>query len=236
MTCAINVEASDAKVIDLRVNDLVAPVGIDTPNPIFSWKMDSDAIGAAQTEYKIVVKAQGGNTAWDSGWVKSGNSVAIRYNGKALASQTKYEVSVTIKDQNGGVTEAATTTFVTAFFEENAFDDTKWISYQDSTMASLTKYTIDFDFKITEAAQGFKVTVVDGDGNAVPGVIVQICKDSCVPARTDDNGVASFNIAIEDGHKLSVMSCPEGYEYTGEAEVYLEEGATEYTLEISKVG
>jgi hypothetical protein len=155
MTCAINVEASDAKVIDLRVNDLVAPVGIDTPNPIFSWKMDSDAIGAAQTEYKIVVKAQGGNTAWDSGWVKSGNSVAIRYNGKALASQTKYEVSVTIKDQNGGVTEAATTTFVTAFFEENAFDDTKWISYQDSTMASLTKYTIDFDFKITEAAQGF---------------------------------------------------------------------------------
>ena len=88
----------------------------------------------------------------------------------------------------------------------------------------------------TEAAQGFKVTVVDGDGNSVPGVIVQICKDSCVPARTDDNGVASFNIAIEDGHKLSVMSCPEGYEYTGEAEVYLDEGATEYTLEISKVG
>ena len=88
----------------------------------------------------------------------------------------------------------------------------------------------------TEAAQSFKVTVVDGDGNAVSGVVVQICKDVCVPARTDDNGVASFNIAIEDGHKLSVMSCPEGYEYTGEAEVYLDEGATEYTLEISKVG
>lgn len=88
----------------------------------------------------------------------------------------------------------------------------------------------------TEAPAGFAVTVVDGDGNAVPGVMVQICKDACIPARTDDKGVATFNIAIEDGHKLSVMSCPEGYEYTGEAEIYLDEGATEYTLEISKVG
>ncbi len=88
----------------------------------------------------------------------------------------------------------------------------------------------------TVAPTGFKVTVVDGDGNVVPGVMVQICKDSCIPAKTDDNGIATFNIGIEDGHKLSVMSCPAGYEYTGEAEIYLESGATEYTLEISKVG
>lgn len=88
----------------------------------------------------------------------------------------------------------------------------------------------------TAVPAGFTVTVVDGDGNTVSGVVVQICKDSCIPARTDDNGVATFNIEIEDGHKLSVMTCPEGYEYTGEAEIYLEAGATEYTLEISKVG
>lgn len=88
----------------------------------------------------------------------------------------------------------------------------------------------------TEAAKSFKVTIVDGDGNVVPGVIVQICKDACVPARSDDKGVALFNVAVEEGHKLSVMSCPEGYEYTGAREIYLEAGATEYTLEISKVG
>lgn len=83
--------------------------------------------------------------------------------------------------------------------------------------------------------KSFKVTVVDEGGNAVPGVMVQICKDACVPARTDDNGVATFSIEITDGYKLSVMSCPEGYEYTGEAEIYLENGATEYTLEIKAV-
>lgn len=83
--------------------------------------------------------------------------------------------------------------------------------------------------------KGFKVTVVDEGGNAVSGVMVQLCKDACVPAKTDDNGVATFTIEVTDGYKLSVMSCPDGYEYTGEAEIYLEDGATEYTLEIKAV-
>lgn len=83
--------------------------------------------------------------------------------------------------------------------------------------------------------KGFKVTVVDEDGNAVSGVMVQLCKDACVPAKTDDKGVATFTIEVTDGYKLSVMSCPAGYEYTGEAEIYLEDGATEYILELKAV-
>lgn len=85
-----------------------------------------------------------------------------------------------------------------------------------------------------ETTPKFEVTVKDVDGNIVEGVMVQLCKESCIPARTDANGVAIFNIEITDGYKLSVMSCPDGYEYTGDAEIYLEDGATEYTLEISK--
>lgn len=85
-----------------------------------------------------------------------------------------------------------------------------------------------------DATPKFEVTVKDGEGNAVEGVMVQLCKESCVPSRTDANGVATFNIEVTDGYKLSVMSCPAGYEYTGDAEIYLEDGATEYTLEITK--
>ncbi len=80
----------------------------------------------------------------------------------------------------------------------------------------------------------FTVTVVDADGNAVSGVMVQICKDSCIPAMTNASGEAVFNAEITDGYKLSVMSCPAGYTYEGEAEVYLEAGATEYTLTLTK--
>ncbi len=86
-----------------------------------------------------------------------------------------------------------------------------------------------------EPQTGFTVKVVDADGNPVPGVLVQMCKDSCVPSPTDVNGVATFStIETSDGYKLSVMSCPAGYVYTGEAEIYLESGLTEYTLEIEK--
>lgn len=84
-----------------------------------------------------------------------------------------------------------------------------------------------------QAAVAFKVTVVDGEGNPVPGVMVQICKDSCIPAKTDTDGIATFNnIEVTSEHKLSVMACPDGYTYSGEAEIYLEEGMTEYTLEL----
>ena len=85
-----------------------------------------------------------------------------------------------------------------------------------------------------DATPKFEVTVIDGDGNPVKGVMVQLCKDTCVPAMTDENGVAIFSEEITDGYKLSVMSCPEGYEYTGDAEIYLEDGDTEYTIEITK--
>lgn len=85
-----------------------------------------------------------------------------------------------------------------------------------------------------EATAKFEVTVTDTDGNTVKGVMVQLCKDTCVPAVTNEEGVATFNAEITDGYKLSVMSCPEGYEYTGDAEIYLDEGETSYTLEITK--
>ncbi len=85
----------------------------------------------------------------------------------------------------------------------------------------------------TEAeSAAFEVKVVDAEGNGVKGVMVQICKDVCIPAVTDDNGVATFSIEVTDEHKLSVLSCPEGYVYNGEAEVYLEDGETEYTVEL----
>ena len=87
-----------------------------------------------------------------------------------------------------------------------------------------------------EALPAFNVKVVDTAGNPVKGVMIQICKDVCVPAMSGDDGVAVFNnMEITDGYKLSVLSMPEGYEYTGEAEVYLESGITEYTVTINEV-
>ena len=85
------------------------------------------------------------------------------------------------------------------------------------------------------ANAGFKVTVNDDEGAAVAGVVLQVCKDTCVPCVTDAEGVATFNVEITSEHKLSVLTLPEGYEYTGEAEIYLEDGMTEFTVVVNKV-
>ncbi len=82
------------------------------------------------------------------------------------------------------------------------------------------------------ATASFEVMVVDQNGDAVPGVMVQICKDTCLPALTNSKGVATFNLEITDGYKLSVMSCPAGYDAQKVGEIYLDAGITEYTLEI----
>lgn len=104
----------------------------------------------------------------------------------------------------------------------------------DDIESSAVEESSEVESSEEEKSAAFEVKVVDTAGNPVEGVMLQICKDSCIPAKTDANGIASFNIEITEGHKLQVLTCPEGYEYTGEAEVYLEEGSTEYTVELSE--
>ena len=107
---------------------------------------------------------------------------------------------------------------------------------KDSESVTDTTEDSESESDTVEALPAFNVKVVDAAGNPVKGVMIQICKDVCVPAMSGDDGVAVFNnMEITDGYKLSVLSMPEGYEYTGEAEVYLESGITEYTVTINEV-
>ncbi len=117
-----------AYICDLRVNDFVCPIGIDTKKPYFSWKMASENIGAVQTAYHIIVKDESGAIMWDSGFVDTDCSIAIRYSGSPLSSLSKYIASVQIKDEKGVATDYAETCFETAFLSEDAFLDTLWIS------------------------------------------------------------------------------------------------------------
>ncbi len=98
--------------------------------------------------------------------------------------------------------------------------------------ANTTTTTVATTTTTQPQAASFEVKVVDRNGAPVQGVMIQICKDICVPKVTGADGVALFDLEIEDGHKLSVLSCPTGYSYTGEAEIYLESGSKTYTVEV----
>lgn len=78
----------------------------------------------------------------------------------------------------------------------------------------------------------YTVKVLDGAGAPMAGVMVQICKDSCMPGMTDAQGVATFRVAEAEGYKVSFLSVPEGY--TAEAEeFYFEAGSMELTLTLT---
>lgn len=62
--------------------------------------------------------------------------------------------------------------------------------------------------------------------------MVQLCKDACVPALTDANGVAKFNLP-EDDYKVSFTMMPAGYTYVDDVqEFHFEAGSTEMTITI----
>ncbi len=80
--------------------------------------------------------------------------------------------------------------------------------------------------------------VKDSDGNPIAGVMIQICKDTCMPAVTDEAGKAVWRVEETDGYKVSFSSgVPEGYAYVDEAvtEFYFEGDSKEITVIINAI-
>ncbi len=145
-------ESGDTRLYDLRTDDMVSPVGVDSKNPDFSWKMKSNVIGQSQSAYKIVVK-KGDSTVWDSGKVESSDSVDIPYAGETLEKACDYSWTVTVWDKNGKKVSASSE-FSTGIGGKKGFSDAKWISYDDKGLSRQTSYTVDFDFIIDSGNMG----------------------------------------------------------------------------------
>ncbi|MBX7256499.1 MAG: glycoside hydrolase family 78 protein [Candidatus Hydrogenedentes bacterium] len=83
---------SDALVYGLRCEYRSNPLGIDITQPRLSWKMEAAGRDRAQSAYQIIVASSKDNLAadkgdlWDTGKVKSDQSLNVVYSGTALAS------------------------------------------------------------------------------------------------------------------------------------------------------
>ncbi len=91
----VQARAADGPV-ELRVDNLKTPLGIDDAAPRFSWQLQDGARGARQTAYEVMVASraellrEGKADVWDSGRVASAQSLNVRYAGPALAPSTRY--------------------------------------------------------------------------------------------------------------------------------------------------
>lgn len=113
--------SSPCSAVRLRCEYQSAPLGIDEQKPRFSWQMKDSRKGARQSAYHIAVR-KGDALVWDSGVVKSGDSIQMEYAGKKLLPRTEYSWQVCIADQEGGWSEWSEV----AWFETGLMNTKTW--------------------------------------------------------------------------------------------------------------
>ncbi len=117
---------------NLTVKDAVA----GTKNPTFSWNLSSDSRNLTQLAYQIWVsdkltEFKNGNV-WNSGKVKSVQSVLIPFGGVELKPASLYFWKVKVWSLDGKESEwSEVASFRTGLFSETDWAGAKWIGYKD---------------------------------------------------------------------------------------------------------
>lgn len=133
LALAISAHAAPAH---LRTNALQDPLGIDTLHPTFSWQSDAKTPNWMQSSYEILVATDlahlrsGNAAAWDSGRVKSSESLNIAYAGAALQPQQHYLWKVIVWDNHDRQTASAVASFETGLMSAGDWK-AGWITRND---------------------------------------------------------------------------------------------------------
>ena len=85
--------------LEVLCETLSHPIGVDNPNPRFSWYPEDKSLLKLQKSYRVTVLC-GERTVWDSGETESRRSVAVEYEGEVLESCAEYicQVKSTLTD------------------------------------------------------------------------------------------------------------------------------------------
>ncbi|MFN8254355.1 MAG: family 78 glycoside hydrolase catalytic domain [Bacteroidales bacterium] len=102
---------AQVKVVEPLTENLVNPVGLDTRQPRFSWKLKSENRNVLQKAYELKVAESldnlksNTNLVWNSQKVESDSSVFVAFKGTSLKSNKKYYWQVRVWDNTGNVSE-----------------------------------------------------------------------------------------------------------------------------------
>ncbi len=112
------------KIGRLRCEYRENPVGIDELRPRMSWQLISEERGIMQVEYQIQVSENESFTqvSWDTGAVKSAQSIHVEYGGPELEACTRYFYRVRVHDNKGNDSSWSET----AFWETGLLGPEKW--------------------------------------------------------------------------------------------------------------
>lgn len=122
-------EKSAMQITELRVQNLENPIGIQSTNPVFGWKLLSEEKGSRQTAYRIVAASSESNLAngiydkWDTGKVVSSKNYCIVYEGKDVTSMERIYWSVMVWDHQDKETSFAEI----AHYEIGLLKESDWV-------------------------------------------------------------------------------------------------------------
>jgi alpha-L-rhamnosidase len=133
----------DAAVSGLTVEHRTDPLGVDADRPRFGWFMRSASRGRSQGAYQILVASSpdkltsASADVWNSGRVRSADSVAVRYSGRPLGASTRYHWTVTVWDgQEHPAGTASPSFFETGLMSTDGvtgWDGAQWIGMRGKT-------------------------------------------------------------------------------------------------------
>ncbi len=156
-----------AKLVELHVDDLTSPLGIDDPTPRFSWQLSDAARGARQAAYEVQVFSSSALAAankpdWTSGRVVSDKSLNVRCGGPGLVASHRYTFRVKVWVAHGTAPAVSTpisaeSTWETGLMHQEMWR-ADWIGYETAEEAA-----------VRHAAAVWVASPEDGAGEAGAG-------------------------------------------------------------------
>jgi alpha-L-rhamnosidase len=128
--------SASASPVRLRTEQMITPIGIDSPKPQFAWQSDATTQNWKQSAYQVQVATSEQNLAtgkpdvWDSGRIASSDSINIPYAGPALKPQTRYFWQVSVWDNKNHNSISTPTWFETGLLSPSDWN-AKWIRRAD---------------------------------------------------------------------------------------------------------
>jgi len=113
------------QVVDLRVEQLINPIGLDVTHPNFSWKLVNSQKNTTQTSYELTVASAPDFNKKSQLWttkVNSDLSTYVTYNGPALVSNMRYFWKVVVTDNHSNTASSV----LGSYFHTGLLNASEW--------------------------------------------------------------------------------------------------------------
>jgi alpha-L-rhamnosidase len=131
------------------------PLAVDTREPRLSWQIESNARGARQTAYQIIVATTAASLAankgdlWDTGKVASNETIQIAYQGKPLQSRQQCSWKVRVWDQNDKASSWSKPARWSMGLMEPADWSAKWVGDKLPSVENISATMLRREFKLS---------------------------------------------------------------------------------------